>query len=166
MAGTLHTRSATASAVSVRCSETASPLPWPIGEIGRATRTMTMLRWITDETFRRRILVQLNRQESRHALARALFHGRRGQLYQAYRTGQESQLGALGLVVKIVCLFNSTYIDRAVSELADRGRLLADEDLARISLLARGHIQLQGRYVFSLPREVERGELRPLPRRS
>ncbi len=127
---------------------------------------MTMLRWTPTRRSGGASWYNSNRQESRRALARALFHGRRGQLDQAYRTGQESQLGALGLVVKIVCLFNSTYIDRAVSELADRGRLLADEDLAPISLLARGHVQLQGRYVFSLPREVERGELRPLPRRS
>jgi len=44
--------------------------------------------------------VQLNRTEARHDLARAVFHGRRGDLYQAYRSGQEDQLGALGLVVE------------------------------------------------------------------
>ena len=37
----------------------------------------------------RRILTQLNRGESRHSLARAVFHGRRGEVRQRYREGQE-----------------------------------------------------------------------------
>jgi hypothetical protein len=31
-----------------------------------------------------------------------IFHGRRGELRQRYREGQEDQLGALGLVVNLV----------------------------------------------------------------
>ena len=45
---------------------------------------------------------QLNRGEDRHKLARAVFHGKRGELRQRYREGQEDQLGALGLVVNII----------------------------------------------------------------
>jgi len=39
-----------------------------------------------------------NRGEGRHSLARAIFHGQRGELRQRYREGQEDQLGVLGLV--------------------------------------------------------------------
>jgi len=42
---------------------------------------------------------QLTLQESRHKLARAICHGKRGQIMQAYRTGQDDQLGAFGLVL-------------------------------------------------------------------
>jgi len=51
VAGTLHTRSATASAVirSLQRNGQPTPLARAIGEIGRATGTMTRLRWITDE---------------------------------------------------------------------------------------------------------------------
>ncbi|WTK33795.1 transposase [Streptomyces sp. NBC_01527] len=38
--------------------------------------------------------VQANLQEGRHALARKIFHGRAGQLYQRYQDGMEAQLGA------------------------------------------------------------------------
>ena len=38
------------------------------------------------------------------ALARDMFHGARGQLRQHYQSGQEDQLGALGLMVNIVVL--------------------------------------------------------------
>lgn len=42
---------------------------------------------------------QLTVQESRHKLARDICHDERGQTMQAYRTGQEDQLGVLGLVL-------------------------------------------------------------------
>ncbi|MDX6293039.1 MAG: hypothetical protein QOH50_2114, partial [Kribbellaceae bacterium] len=42
---------------------------------------------------------------SRHKLARDICHGKRGQIMQAYRTGQEDQLGALGLVLKAAVLW-------------------------------------------------------------
>ena len=42
--------------------------------------TLYLLAYLDDETYRRRILTQLNRTESRYALARAVFHGQRGQL--------------------------------------------------------------------------------------
>jgi TnpA family transposase len=57
------------------------------------------------ETYRRRIHVQLNTHESRHALARRILRGRSGQLYQPYRQCQEDQLGALGLVLNMVVLW-------------------------------------------------------------
>ena len=47
-------------------------------------------------------LIQLNRGEGRHALARAVFHGKRGELRQRYREGQENQLDALGVVVNMI----------------------------------------------------------------
>jgi hypothetical protein len=65
-------------------------------EWGRLVKSLYMLSYIDDENYRRRILVQLNRGEGRHQLARVVFHGKRGELRQRYREGQEDQLGALG----------------------------------------------------------------------
>ncbi|MCO4091482.1 MAG: transposase [Sphingorhabdus sp.] len=42
-------------------------------EFGRLIKTLYMLRFIDDESYRRRILVQLNRGEGRHQLARVIF---------------------------------------------------------------------------------------------
>jgi TnpA family transposase len=67
-------------------------------ELGRIIKTVYMLRYIDDEAYRRRIVTHLNRGEGRHKLARIIFHGKRGELRQRYREGQEDQLGALGLV--------------------------------------------------------------------
>lgn len=115
-----------------------------------------------DESKRRRTLTQLNRGEDRLKLGRAVFHGKRGELRQRYREGQEDQLGALGLVVNIIVLWNTIYIDAAVQRLRSEGFLVKAEDLARLSPLVFDHINLLGRYSFSLPDSVQRGQLRPL----
>jgi TnpA family transposase len=73
-----------------------------IGELGRIYKTQHNLTYIDDEAYRRKILTQLNRGESRHSLARAVFYGKKGELHQAYREGQEDQLGALGLIVNAI----------------------------------------------------------------
>ena len=121
-----------------------------------------MLSYIDDETYRRRILLQINRGEGRHKLARATFHGQRGELRQRYREGQEDQLGALGLVVNIIVLWNTLYMTAAVERLKQHGYPVLEEDLARLSPLIYEHINMLGRYSFAVPEEVARGELRPL----
>jgi TnpA family transposase len=55
----------------------------------RAAKTIDLLDYCNDPPFRRRILTPLNRGESRHALARDVGHGHRGELRQRYRQGQE-----------------------------------------------------------------------------
>ena len=49
-----------------------TPLGRAIAELGRIAKTLYLLAYLDDETYRRRILTQLNRTESRHALARGL----------------------------------------------------------------------------------------------
>jgi len=88
-----------------------------VAEIGRIDKTIHILTSIDDESKRRRTLTQLNRGEDRHSLARAVFHGKRGELRQHYREGQEDQLGALGLVVNVIALWNTIYMDAALEQL-------------------------------------------------
>lgn len=73
-------------------------------ELGRIIKTLYLLKYLDDEGYRRRILTQLNRGESRHALARTIFHGQRGELRQRCREGQEDQLGTLRLVTNVIVL--------------------------------------------------------------
>ena len=133
-----------------------------IGEVGRVAKTLYLLSYIDDEAYRRRILVQLNRGESRHALARALFYGRRGALYQKYREGQEDQLGSLGLVLNMVVLWNTRYIARTLDHLEAAGEPATLQDVERLSPVSHDHINFLGRYRFDLAEEVARGEMRAL----
>ncbi len=91
-----------------------------------------------------------------------MFHGKRGELRQRYREGQEDQLGALGLVVNVIVLWNTLYMDAALDRLRAEGHEVRDEDVARLSPLGFEHVNMLGRYAFSLPEAVARGELRPL----
>lgn len=133
-----------------------------IAEFGRIDKTLHALSFIDDENKRRRTLTQLNRGEGRHSLARVVFHGKRGELRQRYREGQEDQLGALGIVVNMIVLWNTIYIDAALDQLRREGFKVRDEDAARLSPLVHDHLNVLGRYSFSMPEAVAKGELRPL----
>ena len=139
-----------------------SMLARAIGELGRIPKTLHLLTFINDPNYRRRILTQLNRGEGRHRLARKCFHGQRGELRQRYREGQEDQLGALGLVLNAVILWNTRYMDAALDHLRSEGLDVKDEDVARLSPLGDKHINVQGRYHFTITDAVLKGELRPL----
>jgi TnpA family transposase len=139
-----------------------STLGRAIGEVGRVAKTLYLLNYLDDEAYRRRILTQLNRGESRHGVARAIFHGQRGELRQRYREGQEDQLGALGLVVNAVVLWNTRYLDAALSRVRASGAVVKPEDVERLSPLLLDHINVLGRYEFVLTKSVQQGRLRPL----
>ncbi len=139
-----------------------STLARAISELGRIAKTLYLLAYIDDEAYRRRVLTQLNRGESRHTLARFIFHGQKGELRQCYREGQEDQLGALGLVTNMVILWNTRYMDKALGELRANGAIVKDEDVARLSPLGFSHINVLGRYDFKLADEIKDGQLRAL----
>lgn len=135
-----------------------------IAEAGRIDKTIHILTSMNDEAKRRRTLTQLNRGEDRHSLARIVFHGKRGELRQHYREGQEDQLGTLGLVVNMIVLWNTIYMDVDLEQLRKEEFPVNPEDVARLSPLVYDHINFHGRYAFALPVFVASGHLRPLRR--
>jgi hypothetical protein len=72
------------------------------------------------------------------------------------------QLGALGLVVNMIVMWNTIYMGAILDQLAAEGHEIRDEDVARLSPLICEHINMLGRYSFTVPAAVARGELRPL----
>jgi TnpA family transposase len=143
-------------------SDRPSSLAQAIIEAGRINKTLYLLNYIDDEDYRRRILTQLNRGESRHAVARAICHGQRGEIRKRYREGQEDQLGSLGLVTNAVVLWNTMYMQAALEHIERQGETLKDEDIARLSPLSHKHVNMLGHYSFTLTEQVLNGELRPL----
>jgi TnpA family transposase len=139
-----------------------SSLAKAIAEVGRIAKTIYLLHYIDEPEYRRRILVQLNRGEQRHQVARAVFHGRRGELRQKYQEGQEDQLGALGLAVNMIVLWNTLYMGKAIEHLPATGVAVHEEDVKRLTPLWYDHIRLTGRYAFALTAKPEVGGLRPL----
>ncbi|BCU92717.1 transposase [Yersinia pseudotuberculosis] len=131
-----------------------SGLAQAIMAVGRVNKTLYLLNYIDDEDYRRRILTQLNRGESRHAVARAICYGQRGEIRKRYREGQEDQLGALGLVTNAVVLWNTLYMQEALSWMRSNGEETRDEDIARLSPLMHGHINMLGHYTFTLSDDI------------
>jgi len=164
LAGSLHQGTVSASELmrSILRSTRPSTLTRALAALGRIPKTLYMLAYINDESYRRRILTQLNRGEGRHSVARAVFHGQRGELRQRYREGQEDQLGALGLVVNAMVLWNTLYMEAALHQLRVEGLAVHPEDIARLSPLVHTHINFQGRYAFDLAEAVAQGALGPL----
>jgi TnpA family transposase len=148
----------------LQVDERPTSLAQAIAEIGRIDKTIHTLNFIDDEARRRATLLQLNFGEGRHSLARDVFHGKRGELFQRYREGQEDQLSALGLVVNMIVLWNTLYMDAVLAQLRSEGYPVLPEDEARLSPFGHEHINMLGRYSFSVPESVTRGELRPLTR--
>lgn len=138
-----------------------STLGRAIGELGRLEKTLFLLSWVDDISYRRRVLTQLTRIEHRHRLAGAIRFGRKGKVYEEYKEGQEDELNTLGLVLNMVVLWTTRYMDAAITYLKKTGFDVRDEDLERLSPLVSHHINFVGKYHFSLPDEVKRGELRP-----
>lgn len=142
--------------------ENPSTLANGLAELGRIAKTLFLLAYLDDESYRRRILLQLNRHEARHKLARTIFHGGRGEIRKPYREGQEDQLSALGLVTNAVILWNTIYTQAALDHLNHTGHLCKPEDIARLSPLLHHHINVLGRYQFELSDALKGGNLRPL----
>jgi Tn3 transposase DDE domain len=63
----------------------------------------------------------------------------------------EDQTGALGLVLNALVLFNTRYMDAAVTQLRADGREVRDKDVARLSPFVRHHVNVLGGYSFQLP---------------
>ncbi len=143
-------------------SDRPSSLTQAIAHLGRIPKTIHLLTYLDDETYRRRILVQLNRGEGRHTLARKICHGQRGEIRKRYREGQEDQLNALGLVTNAVILWNTLYIEKALEQLRSDGYEVRPEDVARLSPLPTHHVNVLGRYSFAPTAQVANGGMRPL----
>ncbi|MBX2838713.1 MAG: Tn3 family transposase [Gammaproteobacteria bacterium] len=145
-------------------SERPSGLAQAIMEVGRINKTLYLLNYIDDEDYRRRILNQLNRGEGRHSVARTICYGQRGEIRKRYREGQEDQLGALGLMTNAVVLWNTVYMQEALDYLQRQPGEIKEEDAARLSPLIHEHVNMLGRYSFTLTEKIENGQLRPLNR--
>ena len=140
--------------------------PTALGEAiamyGRIFKSLHILSYIdTDETYRRDIKGIRNLQEGRHALARKICHGRKGELYHRYERGLENQLGALGLVLNCVVLWTTVYLDAAVRQLRAQGYPVLEEDMARLSPFVSRHLGVHGTYSFVLP-DLAPGAIRDL----
>ena len=91
------------------------------------------------------------------------FHGKRGELRQRNREGQEKPARRTRRRRQHDCVVeHHLYAGRPSTCIAQMATRVRPEDEARLSPLGHEHINLLGRYSFAVPESVARGELRPL----
>jgi hypothetical protein len=88
---------------------------------------------VDDKVYCRRILTQFNRGEGHHRLARRIFHGQRVELRQRDGECQSDQLGALGLVPRLVVLGNTPYMEAGLNYLRIQGVTIQRQGIIRPS---------------------------------
>ncbi|WP_246731467.1 Tn3 family transposase [Methylocapsa sp. S129] len=117
-------------------------------EIGRLERTLFTLDWISDPALRRRTNAGLNKGEAHHALKRAVFFHRLGEIRDRTFENQRNRASGLNLAVAAIILWNTVYFGRAIEELRSRGEAIPDELLAHAAPLGWEHIAFNGDYVW------------------
>jgi TnpA family transposase len=152
LAASLHNRTAPAHIVLRRLASSAPSdrLAKALTALGRALRSLYLLRYVHDPGLRGRMQLQLNRGEGRHQLARHLFFANQG----AFQTGDYEEImnkaTCLSLLSNAVLVWNTMYMTRIVEELRANGETIDDEELARVSPMAFSHVIPNGTY-FSQP---------------
>lgn len=63
----------------------------------------------------------------------------------------EDQLGALGLILNFLTLWNTVYLDAALAQLRGQGYPVLESDVIRLSPYMRRHLNVHGHYSFQLP---------------
>ena len=114
-------------------------------EIGRNGRTLD---WIEPPLMRRQTMAELNKGESRHALARAVAFHRLGRLRDRTAAMLQHRAGALALVTGAITLWNTIYLGRALDTLRTRGEVIPDALLAHLAPSGWRYINLAGDYLL------------------
>ena len=130
-------------------------------EMGRLERAIFTCDWLLDPELRRRSNGNLNKGESRHALARAVFFHRLGELRDRTAEDMAHRASGLSLVVNAIVLWNTTYLARAVAYVRSQGVVLRDEELSHVAPVRWDHIALTGDYLWS-DVQIPRERFRPL----
>ncbi|GHO49935.1 hypothetical protein KSX_80980 [Ktedonospora formicarum] len=131
-------------------------------ELGKLERTCFLLDYFQDEALRRRILVGLNKGEALHSLARQLFSGKNGELWDRAFEDQMHRANCLHLIMAAIAAWNVVYLSQAVEELKKQGEVIPEEYLPHITPLGWEHINLIGQYSFTHQSGRSLDSLRPL----
>lgn len=121
--------------------------------LGRACKTIFVLRYIHEEPMRLAIQRQLNRGEARHALARWLFFANRGEFRVGDYEEVMSKASCLGLLSNAAVLWNTVQIERVVGRLRAGGAEIDPADLAHVWPLQHARIIPNGTYFLGWPQD-------------
>ena len=118
-------------------------------ELGRAVRTEFLLRYMDDQDLRKRIDDQLNKLESTHTFARAVFYGQNGQIPYAGKEEQQLADACKRLVQNVTVCWNCLYLNQYLFQAPAAERQQVADAIAASSPVSWQHINLHGEFDFS-----------------
>jgi TnpA family transposase len=122
-------------------------------ELGRLERTLFTLEWINDPELRRTTGQELNKGETRNSLARAVFIHRLGEIRDRTYENQQHRACGLNLIVTAIILWNTRYLEHAVTALRQTEDV-PDHLLAHMSPLGWEHVNLTGDYIWAIQQSM------------
>ncbi len=117
-------------------------------ELGRIERSILILDWISDPQFRRKATRELNKGESRNALARAIHFYRLGEIREKTLQHQQYRMSGLNLATSVIVYWNTVHIDNIIQEMRKAGEEFDETLLEYLSPLNWEHINLTGYYLW------------------
>ncbi|WP_083322613.1 Tn3 family transposase [Hymenobacter lapidarius] len=125
------------------------PVYLALRELGRVVRTEFLLRYMDDQSLRKRIDEQLDKLESTHTFARAVFYGQNGQIPYAGKEEQQLADVCKQLVQNVIVCWNCLYLNQYLFLAPPAERQSVADAIAASSPVSWQHINLHGEFDFS-----------------
>jgi len=116
--------------------------------LGRLVKTIYLLRYLHDPNMRDRVHLQLNRGESRHAVAKRLFFANQGSFHSGDYAEIMNKVSALSVLSNAVLIWNTVKYEGILAKLEANGHPVDQNLVARISPLLDAHVIPSGTYRF------------------
>ena len=126
-----------------------NPLYQALRELGRLVRMLFLLDYMDDVELRKRIDVQLDKQESGHQFARAVFYANNGEVQFASKEEQDRTVACKQLIQNAIVCWNYLYLAKQIVQTPPPTRALLVNLISRSSPVSWHHINLQGEFDFS-----------------
>jgi len=123
-------------------------------ELGKAVRTLFLLRYIDDIEIRKTIQAATNKSEEFNGFVKWVFFGGEGVIAENVLHEQRKIVKYSQLVANMVILHNVEGMTRTLAELRKEGIELAPEILAGLSPYRTSHINRFGDYTLDLEKEI------------
>ncbi len=125
------------------------PVYLALRELGRVVRTEFLLCYMDDQSLRKRIDDQLDKLESTHQFARAVFYGQNGQIPYAGKEEQQLADACKRLVQNVIVCWNCLYLNQYLFQALAAERQQVADAIAASSPVSWRHINLHGEFDFS-----------------
>jgi len=124
-------------------------------ELGRVTRTLFLLNYLSDGALRRRITAVTNQVESYNGFSDWLFFGDDGKIKHNNPLEFERRIKYNDLIANLVMLHNVMEMTRILTDLRREGYPVNRETVSRLSPYLTEHIRRFGEYIIDLDQDVE-----------